>query len=154
LLTVKIINANTRDFVRKVFDIDFFEGDVLIYLLGLLEQISTALLDGFLLRSVVNDVISDFFGLGMEGHDRFLENVLLLLDISLLQVHLLGLILRLGDGVLEHHELFSESFGLIFYVLRSLIQEVLIGLHFLEHPGKILRDLLLFLGFIAHTRDL
>ena len=120
-------------------------------MLGLLEQIGTAFLDGFLLRSMVNDVISDFLSLGMKGHDGFLENVFLLFNIGLLQVHLLGLVLSLCDGVLEHHELLAESLGLILNVLRTLIQEVLIGLHLLEHPGEVLRDLLLLLGLVADT---
>jgi len=121
LLTVEVINANTRDFVWKVFNVDFFEGNILIDLLGLLEQISTTFFNSFLLRSVVNNVISDFLCFRMKRHYWFFQNISLLFNIVLLWVHLISLVLSLRDRVLEHHELFTKSFSLILDVLRSLI---------------------------------
>jgi len=55
---------------------------------GLLEEVGRALLNGLLLRSVIDDVVSDFLGLGMEAHNTLLEDVHLLLDVSLFLIHL------------------------------------------------------------------
>ena len=61
----------------------------MVDLLGLLQQVGAALLDRLLLGGVVDDVVSDLLGLGMQRHDGFLQNVLLLLNVRFLQVHLL-----------------------------------------------------------------
>jgi len=40
LLGVKIVNFNTRDFIVKIFNLNFFLGDILVLVLSLLEQVS------------------------------------------------------------------------------------------------------------------
>ena len=81
---------------------------------------------------MVDDVVSDFLGFGVERHDGLLEDVHLFFDVDLLFLHLIGLILGLRDGALEHHVLFVESFALVLDLLHSLLQEFFVGLHLLE----------------------
>jgi hypothetical protein len=40
LLSVEVINLNTRDFIVEIFNFDFFLGDVGVLVLSLLEQVS------------------------------------------------------------------------------------------------------------------
>lgn len=49
LLAVEIVDPDSRYLIREVLNLDFLLGDVLIGNLGLLEQVSRALLDGLLL---------------------------------------------------------------------------------------------------------
>jgi hypothetical protein len=102
---------------------------------------------------MVDNVISDLFGFGVERHNRLFENTSLLFNVGFFFVHLSGFALGLSDRVLEHHELFIESSGLVLNVHGSLIKEVLVGLHLLKHSRKVFRDLLLLLGFVSDTRD-
>jgi len=66
---VQVVKSHTRDLVRVVLDLNFLLGDVLIGNLGLLEEISRGLLDGLLLRSVRDDIITDCLGLRVQLHD-------------------------------------------------------------------------------------
>ena len=69
LLTIQIINTYSRDLIRIVLNVNLLLGNILIDSFGLLEQIGATLFDCLLLRSVVNDVISDLFSFGMERHN-------------------------------------------------------------------------------------
>ena len=84
MLTVEVINADTRDFVGKVFDVDFLKSNILINSLGLFEEIGTALLNGLLLRGMVNNIISDFLGFSVKRHNRLFKNILILFNFCLL----------------------------------------------------------------------
>ena len=110
LNTIQVINSDSGNLIGEILDFDFFLSYVLIGLFRLFEKISRTLLDGLLLRSMIDDVVSDFLSFGVKTHDTFLEDVHFLLNVGFLDVHAAGFILCLSDGGLEHHELFIESF--------------------------------------------
>lgn len=102
---------------------------------------------------MVKNVVSDFLSFGVERHDGFLEDVHLFFDARLLSVHSSRFILSLRNRVLEHHELLLKSLTLIFNFLLSLLEELLITLHFLKLVAEIFGGLLLSLGLISDTGD-
>ena len=118
--TVEVIDSDSGDLIAEVLDFDLLLSDVLVSGLGLLQEIGGRLLDGLLLRGVVDDVISDLLCLGVEGHDRLLKHLHFLLNVRFLGVHSSGFTFGALDGVLEHHELLVESFSLVFDFLLSL----------------------------------
>jgi hypothetical protein len=71
-LSVKVINADTRDLVGYVFNLDFLLGDLLIGNLGLLDKVCRLFLNSLLLRGMVEDIVTDGLGLGMQLHDGLL----------------------------------------------------------------------------------
>jgi len=107
LNTVKVINPDSGDLVGQVFDFNFFLRNALVSLLGLFKKIGRALFDGFLLGSMVDDVVTNLLCFGVEGHDGFLKDLLFLDDAGLFIIHSLGFVFSLIDGVVEHGELFA-----------------------------------------------
>lgn len=154
LHTVKVVDLDARDFVRLIFDLNFLLRDVLVDLLRLLKQVSRRLLNGLLLRGVVDDVIADFLDLGVQRHDGLLKNMHLLLDVGLFDVHSLALIFSLSDRGLEHVQLLHEPFPFILDLLSPLLKELLVSFHLFELLEQILGRLLFLLGLIADTGDL
>ena len=86
-LRVQIIDTNTGDFIGKVLDFNLLLGNTFISYLSLLEKVGRGLLNSLLLRSVIDDIVSDGFGLCVELHDRFLEEGLLIKYGLLLNIH-------------------------------------------------------------------
>ena len=70
-LGVQVIDANTRDLISDVFNFDFLLRDLVISNLGLLDEVGTRFLNGLLLRSVVDDVVTDGLCLGVQLHNGF-----------------------------------------------------------------------------------
>ncbi len=68
-LSVEVVDADSRDFIRNVFDLDFFLGNLLIRHFGLLDEVGARFLDRFLLRSVIEDVVTDGLSLGVQLHN-------------------------------------------------------------------------------------
>lgn len=68
---------------------------------------------------MVDDIISDLLGLGVERHDGLLKNIHFLLNVGFLSVHPGGFRLCTLDRGLEHHELLVESLSFIFDFLLS-----------------------------------
>ena len=153
LNTVEVVDSHPGDLIGELLNFCLLVGDVVVSGFGLLQQVGGRLLDGFLLRSVVDDVISNFFGFGVKGHDGLLEDVHLFFNISLFDIHSLRFVLGLSDRVLKHHELLVESLSLIFDLELSLLKEILITFHFLELGIQFFRDFLLFLGLISDSRN-
>jgi len=54
---------------------------------GLLKQVGRALLNSLLLRSVIENVVSDLLGLSVQRHDTLFKDKHLLVHVSLLRVH-------------------------------------------------------------------
>ena len=76
-LSVEVIKTHTRDLIGVVLDLNLLLADGLIGDLGLLEQVSRALLDSLLLTGVRDDVVTDGLGLSVKLHDALVENVVL-----------------------------------------------------------------------------
>jgi hypothetical protein len=92
-LSVKVINTDSGGFVGIFFNFNFLFGDVLIGMLGLLDEVSTRFLNRLLLRSVVDNIISDLLSLTVKLHDRLNDQVLFILNGVLLDFHSVGLVL-------------------------------------------------------------
>ena len=106
---VEVINLDSADFVGNVLNLNFLLADVLVSHLRLLKEVSTRLLDGLLLRSMVDDLVTDVLRLRVKRHDRLLEDGLLVLNVGLLLVHASGLALSLIKGSLQHGELLLKT---------------------------------------------
>jgi hypothetical protein len=69
---IEVINLDSRDLIGLLLDGDLLVGNGLINLFSLLQEISRTLLNSLLLRSVSDDVISNFLSFGVQRHNRFL----------------------------------------------------------------------------------
>ena len=88
-LGVQVVDADTRDLISDVFDLDFLLGDLVVGNLGLLDEVGARFLDGLLLRSVVDDVVTDVLCLGVQLHNGLFKDLPLLVNVCLLIIHAL-----------------------------------------------------------------
>ena len=153
-LGVKVIDADTRDLVSDVFYLDFLLGDLVVGNLGLLDEVGARFLNGLLLRSVVDDVVTDGLCLSVQLHNRLFKDLHLLVDVCLFNIHALGLLLSRLERGLKHYILLLKAFLVSFNFISALLQEVLLRLALLELLMKTLREFLLAAGLITDTSDL
>ena len=102
---------------------------------------------------MVEYVVSDVLGLGVQLHDRFLQHLHLFVHVGLLDVHARRLSLRGVERGLQHDVLLVQALLLVFDVFAALLQELLLRLALLQLVMQFLGSLLLLPGFIAHAGD-
>lgn len=153
-LGVEVIDADTRDLISDVFDFDFLLRDLVVCNLCLLDEVGARFLNGLLLRSVIDDVVTDGLCLGVQLHNGFFKDLHLLVNVSLLNIHALGLLLSRLERSLKHNILFLKAFLVSLDFISALLKEILLGLALLELLMETLREFLLAAGLIADTSDL
>lgn len=125
---VEVINADTRDLVCDVLDLDLLLGDSLVGDFGLLDEVGARFLDSLLLGGVVDDVVSDGLGLGVQLHHALLKDSHLLLHIGALHIHAGALLFGRLQGGLEHNILLLKSLLVRLDFVSACFQEVLLAL--------------------------
>jgi hypothetical protein len=131
-LSIEVIDTHTRDFICYVFNLDFLLGYLLIRDFSLLNQVSTRLLNSFLLRRVIDYIITDPLCLCVQLHYRLLKNLHLLVDIHLFNVHALRLLFSGLERGLQHNVLLLQALLVGFDLIASLLVELLLRLAFLQ----------------------
>ena len=76
-LRVQVIEADSGDFVRVVLNLDLLLRDVFVGNLGLFEQVGRRLLNGLLLTGVADNIVANRLGLGVQLHDRLVDDIIL-----------------------------------------------------------------------------
>jgi hypothetical protein len=122
--------------------------------LGLLDEVGTRLLNGLLLRSVIDDVVTNGLCLGVQLHNGLFKDLHLLVNICLLNIHALGLLLSRLERCLKHNILLLKAFLVSLDFISALLEEILLRLALLELLVKTLREFLLAAGLITDTSDL
>ena len=107
---VQVIDLHTRNFIWVALNFDFFLWNILICVLGLLQQVCRTLLNSLLLACMINNVIPDYFNFCVKLHNCFLQDVLLVFHICFLRFHPLTLRFSLSKWSLKHGKLFSQKF--------------------------------------------
>jgi hypothetical protein len=102
---------------------------------------------------VADDIISDGLCLGVQLHDRLVDDIILRLHIRLLLVHSARLLLCLLQRVLEHDFLLIELFLLSFELLHARCQELDLLSALVELVMQVFGRLLLFLCLVSDTAD-
>jgi hypothetical protein len=100
---------------------------------------------------MVNDVVANVLGLGVQLHNRLFQDRHLFVHTRLLCVHALGLGLGLCKGVLEHHELLVEALLFSFYFVLLLLKEFVFALAHTQLVVKAVGCLLLFASLVSHA---
>lgn len=90
---VQVIDLHTRDFIRNVFDLHLLFGNVFVSAFSLLHHVCARFLNGFLLGSVVHNIITNILCLGMKHHDRFFKHSHFLLNLRSLRFHIFSFLL-------------------------------------------------------------
>ena len=122
--------------------------------LGLLDEVGTRFLNGLLLRSVVDDVITDGLCLSVQLHNGLFKDLHLLVNVCLLNIHALGLLLSRLERGLKHNILLLKAFLVSLDFISALLKEILLRLALLELLMETLREFLLAAGLISDTSDL
>ena len=103
---------------------------------------------------MVDNIVSDGFGLGVELHDGLLEDVLLVEHVLLLGVHPRALSLSLRQRILKHDLLLIQSLLLSHVFCHTFLQELTLLFVLVQLVMEIFWDFLLLSGLISDTTDL
>lgn len=107
-MSVQVINLDSWNFVGNIFNLNLFCWNLLVNVLGLLNQICWRFLYCLLLGSMVKNIISNCFGFGMELHNGLFKDGHFVFNLSLDLVHVFTFLFSLSQWVLEHFKIFSQ----------------------------------------------
>ena len=85
--SVQHVNANTSDLVLNILELDLFLKDRVKDIFGLFDQICGRFLNRSLLTRETQNILDQFFGLGVEFHDIVFYDCFLVFDIASFCVH-------------------------------------------------------------------